>query len=62
MFGIHFNSKFSCDNVSIHAHNSFMLRKSLEQETTWRRSVKIIQTSSFKKEKKKSMTISVDSY
>lgn len=52
MFGIHFNSKFSCDNVSIHAHNSFMLRKSLEQETTWRRSVKIIQTSSFKKEKK----------
>lgn len=52
MLGIHFNSMFSCDDVSIHAHNSFMLRKSLERETTWRRSVKIIQISSFKKEKK----------
>lgn len=51
MLGIHFNSMFFCDDVSIHAHNSFMLKK-FGAEKPPGESVKIIQISSFKKEKK----------
>ena len=62
MFGIHFNSKFFlADKVSIYANNSFMLRKSYEQETIWRRNIKNNTNFIFLK-KKKSMTISFDSF